>query len=137
MEILEMGHTFGAIILAIAALFGLYTAWLSGVAPARFAEQLGLATTNAGGVSEIRAQYSGFFLAIAAVCAASLTGVAPRQAAFVVLIVVFGGLIGGRLVGLALNRGVTGFGPTIRALYAIDATVLALSLTAMAVDRAA
>jgi hypothetical protein len=137
MEILEMGHTFGAIILAVAALFGLYTAWLSGVAPARFAEQLGLTIANAGGLNEIRAQYAGFFLAIAAVCAVSLIGVLPRQAGFVVLVVVFGGLLGGRLVSLALNGGFAGFGPTIRALYAIDALGLALSVTAMAVDRAA
>jgi len=132
-----MGHIFGTLVLAIAALFCLLTTWSSAAAPAEFAQRLGLALANAGGYNEIRAQYAGFFLAVAAVCGASLAGVVSRQAAFVVLAVVFGGLILGRLASLALDGGVAGYGPTIRALYVIDAIGFALAITALAVDKPA
>jgi len=130
-----MGHPFGTLVLTIATLFCLATAWSSGRAPGRFAERLGLALANPGGVNEIRAQYAGFFLAVAAMCAASLAGALPRLTAFVLLAVVFGGLIAGRLVSLALDRGVAGYGPTIRALYAIDAIGFALAVAAIAAER--
>jgi hypothetical protein len=130
-----MGHPFGTLVLTIATLFCLATTWSSGRAPGRFAERLGLALANPGGVNEIRAQYAGFFLAVAAMCAASLAGALPRLTAFVLLAVVFGGLIAGRLVSLALDRGVAGYGPTIRALYAIDAIGFALAVAAIAAER--
>lgn len=107
------------------------------MAPARFAERLGLAIANTGGYNEIRAQYAGFFLAVAVVCGASLAGVVSRQAAFVVLIVVFGGLIAGRLASLALDGGAAGYGPTIRSLYLIDGIGFTLAIAALAVDRQA
>ena len=131
-----MAHSFGTLVLAIALLFCLATTWSSGTAPGRFAERLGLVLANPGGVNEIRAQYAGFFLAVAAVCAASLAGALPRLTAFVLLAVVFGGLIAGRLVSLALNRGIGGYGPAIRALYAIDAVGFTLALAAIAAERA-
>jgi len=115
--------------------FFLLTTWSSATAPAEFAQKLGLTIANASGVNEIRAQYAGFFFAAAAVCTAALANYLPRQAAFVVLAAVFGGLIGGRLASLVINGGIGGYGPTILALYFIDAIGLALSLTAMAVDR--
>jgi hypothetical protein len=132
-----MGHIFGTLVLAIAALFCLLTTWSSATAPAEFAQRLGLALANAGGYNEIRAQYAGFFLAVAAVCGASLAGVISRQAAFVVLAVVFGGLILGRLASLALDGGIAGYGPTIRALCVIDAIGFALATAALAVDKPA
>ena len=64
-------------------------------------------------------------------------GVASRQAAFRVVAIVFGGLIAGRLMSLALNGGVAGYGQTILALYAIDATGFALAITAIVLDRKA
>ena len=72
-----------------------------------------IAIANTGGYNEIRAQYAGFFLAIAVVCGASLAGVVSRQAAFVVLAVVFGGLIAGRLASFALDGGAAGYGRTL------------------------
>jgi len=72
---------------------------------------------------------------IAAVCAAALAGSVARQSAYVLLIVIFGGLIVGRLVSLALNGGFAGYSPTIVALYAVDAIGFTLALTALAVDR--
>ena len=132
-----MGHVFGTLVLAIAALFCLLTTWSSATAPAEFAHRLGLALANSGGYNEIRAQYAGLFLAVAAVGGASLAGVVSRQAAFVVLAVVFGGLILGRLASLALDGSVAGYGPTIRALYVIDAIGFSLAIAALAVDRPA
>jgi len=57
---LQRSFMFGTIVLVIATLFFLYTAWSSGIAPVEFAERLGLAAANAGGYNEIRAQYAGF-----------------------------------------------------------------------------
>ena len=130
-----MGTIFGSAVLATAGLFGLYTAWISGRRPEGFARRLGLAVANAGGINEIRAQYAGFFLAVALICGAALAGWAPRQAAFVVLAVMFGGLIGGRLVSLIINRGASGYTPAIRALYAIDSVGLALAVASLMVDN--
>jgi Domain of unknown function (DUF4345) len=126
---------FGTIVLVIATLFFLYTAWSSGIAPVEFAERLGLAVANAGGYNEIRAQYAGFFFAAALACVASLAGVVPRQAAFIVLAVTFGGLLAGRLVSLALDGGIAGYSHTIVALYAIDASGLALAITALGLQH--
>jgi len=130
-----MRHTFATFLLVIVALFFLFTSWSSGTAPKRFAERLGLTLANAGGYNEIRAQYAGFFLAAALFCIASLAGRVSRQAAFSVLAVIFGGLIGGRLVSLGLNGGVAGYGPTILALYAIDAVGFAMTVMAMVLDK--
>src|SRR5258708_31256152 len=96
-------------------LFFLLTTWSSATAPESFAAKLGLGIVNTGGINEIRAQYFGFFLAAALVCAASLFGLLSRQTSFVVFGAVFGGLLAGRLVSLALNSGVAGYGPTILA----------------------
>ncbi|MBV8192411.1 MAG: hypothetical protein JOY64_18410 [Alphaproteobacteria bacterium] len=130
-----MGYVFGTIVLVVAGLFSLLTTWTSGTAPREFAARLGLAVVDGGGVNEIRAQYAGFFLAAALACGAALVGWLPRQAAFVVLLVIFGGLICGRVASLAIDGGIAGYGPTIRALYAIDAIGLCLAIAALVLDR--
>jgi hypothetical protein len=130
-----MRRAFGTLVLVIVGLFFAYTAWSSGTAPTKFAAQLGLSILNADGFNEIRAQYAGFFLTCAAVCAASLGGVVSRQTAYIIVAVTSGGCIGGRLISLMLDGGIAGYSPTIVALYFIDGTVLAMSLTALAVDR--
>jgi Domain of unknown function (DUF4345) len=130
-----MRHGFGTCVLVVSALFCLLTTWTSATAPVGFAERLGLVIANASGSTEIRAQYAGFFLAVATVCAISLAGAVSRRSAYLVLAVVFGGLIFGRLVGLALNGGIAGYTPTILALYAIDSIGFVLAVTAIAVDR--
>lgn len=108
------------IYLAITAAFFVYTAVTSAANPAAFANQLGLSILNAGGVNEIRSQYAGFSLAGAILCGLGLTGAVSRQATCMTLAVIFGGLIGGRIVSLFLNGGMAGFGPSIRALYVVD-----------------
>src|SRR5258708_26943030 len=109
-------------------LFFLLTTWSSATAPESFAAKLGLGIVNTGGINEIRAQYSGFFLAAALVCTASLFGLLSRQTSFVVLGAVFGGLLAGRLVSPALNARVSGYGPTILPLYVIYALGLTLAV---------
>jgi hypothetical protein len=130
-----VGQLFGTAILVVGGLFFLFTTWSSGMAPQQFAAKLGLAIVDAGGSNEIRAQYAGFFLAAALLCGGALASWIPRQAAFVMLVVVFGGLLAGRLVSLAIDGGVTGYGPTIRVLYAIDAVGLCLAIAALALDK--
>jgi hypothetical protein len=132
-----MPSMFGTAVLLINILFFLLTTWLSATAPENFAAKLGLGIVNAGGINEVRAQYSGFFLAAALVCTASLFGLLSRQTSFVMLGAVFGGLLAGRLVSLALHRGVAGYGPTILALYAIDAIGLALAVAGFVLENQA
>jgi Domain of unknown function (DUF4345) len=131
-----MRHNFGTFVLAFCAFFGALTALLAGLQPARFAQSLGLSIANSGGINEVRAQYAGFFLACSLVCIAALTGGVPRSSAFIVLIVVFAGLISGRVVSLALNHGASGYPPAIVALYFIDSAGLILSITALKLSQA-
>jgi len=130
-----MRHFFGTFVLILWALLGLFTGLAAGLQPARFAQSLGLAVSNSGGINEVRAQYAGFFLACAVVCIASLTGAVPRASAFMLLTVVFAGLISGRLVSLALNHGTSGYPPAILALCGIDSLGLVLSLAALALNQ--
>jgi hypothetical protein len=129
----EMGRNFGAVVLVVVTLFFLLTTISASLNPERFGERLGLRIINAGGVNEIMAQYAGFFLAAAGVCIAALADWLPRSTAFVTVAAVFGGLIVGRLISLVLNGGFGGFGPTIQALYVIDAIgfVLAIGATSL------
>ena len=79
----------------------------------------------------------GFFLAAAVVCGASLAGILARDISFVVVGTIFGGLMFGRITSLALNGGIAGYGPTIHALFAIDAVGFALALTAFFLNSSA
>jgi hypothetical protein len=130
-----MGRRFGESVLVLAALFCFLTAASSGIAPRQFVARLGLSISGVSGYNEVRAQYAGFFLVIGAICVAALLGYVARKSAYVVLAVLFGGLIAGRVASLAINRGFAGYTSTIVALYAIDATGLFLSLAAIALDR--
>ena len=134
-EVLGMSVWFSKSVLLLAALFCLFTAASSGVFPRQFANQLGLSILGASGYNEIRAQYAGFFLIVATVCVAALAGYIDRRSVYIVLAVVFGGLIMGRVVSLVVNRGFEGYTSTILALYAVDATGLLLALVAIAVDH--
>jgi hypothetical protein len=130
-----MPFLFGTGVLVVNVLFCLLTVWTSATAPERFATRLGLDIVNPGGLNEVRAQYSGFFLAVALVCLASLCGLISRQISFVMMCAVYGGLLAGRLVSLALNAGAAGYGPTILALYAIDAVGLVLAVASLVLDQ--
>ena len=118
-------------VLTISMLFFLLTSWRSAAEPTAFAARLGLGVANAGGVNEIRAQYAGFFFAAAVVCGAALAGLVARPSALLAVAMIFGGLIGGRLTSLAVDRSVAGYGTTIRALLVIDAVGFALAIAAL------
>jgi hypothetical protein len=51
-----MHHWFGTLVLLVAGLFSLLTAWSSGSAPREFGTRLQLAITTGDGCNEIRAQ---------------------------------------------------------------------------------
>jgi hypothetical protein len=130
-----MPSLFSTAVLVVNILFCLLTVWTSATAPESFAAQLGLAIVNPGGLNEVRAQYSGFFLAVAVVCAASLCGLLSRRTSFVMMCAVYGGLLAGRLISLALNAGLAGYGRTIVALYVIDAIGVALAVASLVLDQ--
>jgi hypothetical protein len=130
-----MRNIFGVVVLVTGALFCFYTSWSSATAPGEFAERLGLKVLNAGGVNEVRAQYAGFFFAVALICIAPFIGLLPRTTPYLLLVTLFGGLFIGRLASLVANGGVQGYGQTILALYAIDGVVLALAAAAYILDK--
>ena len=125
---------FPTIVLAFGVLFAGYTAWIGLSAPRGFASRLGLTTVGRDGLNEVRAQYGGFFLAVAVVGALALAGLLPRLAGLVLYAAVFGGLIFGRLASLGLDRGAGPHNPTIRALFVIDSVGFAASLAALALE---
>ena len=126
-----MASLFATLVLGISALGALFTAGSGILEPRVFAERLGLTVANPGGDNEVRAQYGGFFLAVAVFCAASLAGVVPPRTALAVLAVLVSGLVAGRILSLFLNRGTAGYGFAVRALCAIDAAGFALSVGAL------
>ena len=72
---------------------------------------------------------------MAVTCLAALIGIVPREAAYIVLAVVFGGLLAGRLASLGLDGSMAGYTQTVVALYAIDTLGCALAGTALVLDR--
>lgn len=107
-------------ILVAFGLFFAYTAVVSFRTPVPFARGLGLEAKGRSGAIEIRAQYGGFFAAAAVAQFAVLGGLISAQMALFVGLIIFGGLICGRL--LALFSGANGekLLPIISALYWID-----------------
>ena len=122
---------FVSFVMSIACAFSLFTAISSFLTPARFAGLLGLQLNGPDGANEVRAQYGGFFCAVAVVQIAALCDAISSICALIVLVVVFGGLLAGRLAGLAIDRNFGRYGSTIRLLFAIDAVGFALSIAAL------
>jgi hypothetical protein len=129
-----MTHPLSTIYLALAALFFLGTGALALAQPQRFAAALDLATVRAGGLNEVRAQYGGFFVVLGVACALATLGIVERRLALGVAAITFGGIIAGRLVGLGIDRGVAGYGPTVRRLFLVDATGCALAVAALLLE---
>jgi hypothetical protein len=127
-----MARLYETLLLGVSTAFCLFTAVLSFASPVSFGGRLGLTVAGVDGLNEVRAQYGGFFLAVAVLGGLSLAGVVTRKVALTVNVVVFGGLIAGRLVSLALDTGVSGYGETIRALFFIDSMGFATAATALA-----
>ena len=126
---------FQQISLAIFFLFFLYTG-LHGLAkPRTLARLLSLTPDGESGVVEIRAQYGGFFFAVALSQVAPLALGKGYQQALIISLVVFGGLIFGRVASVLIGARWSEISGAIRMLFTVDAlgfllAALALSLTA-------
>jgi hypothetical protein len=119
------------ITLAFAGLLSFAIALRALLAPHALATGLGLGIGTHDGCNEVRAQYGGFYLAVAVTCALGIAGMVPHTSALLLLAVTFGGILLGRIISAILDGGIGGYGPTIRALYIVDlvgfvAAVLAL-----------
>lgn len=119
------------IVLALSGLLSLLIGLRALLSPAALGAALGFEVSGADALNEVRAQYGGFFLAVALCAALALFGVLSRSSALVVLAVTFGGLLAGRLIGLIFDGGFAAYGPTIRALFLVDAIGLAAALFAL------
>lgn len=108
------------IILAAFGLFFTYTALVSFRTPVPFARGLGLELNGRSGAIEIRAQYGGFFAAAGLVQFAVFGGLVSAQAALFVGLVIFAGLIVGRVAALFTGSREERLLPIISALYWID-----------------
>jgi hypothetical protein len=126
-----MQSIFERAVLLVTALFYALTAWSAFAHPVWFGASIGFSIPGADGLNEVRAQYGGFFLAAAVVNAFAIADARARGASYVVNVVIFGGLLLGRLVSLGLDGGPGGYGRMIRSLFFIDATGLALTLAAV------
>ena len=107
-------------VLIVFGLFFLFTGVISFSRPAPFARTLGLETDGRSGAIEIRAQYGGFFFAAGLSQFAPSITLLTTSTALTIGLVVFGGLILGRLCSLVVDPGGERPLPTIRALYWID-----------------
>jgi Domain of unknown function (DUF4345) len=122
------------IILVSFGLFFAYTAVVSFRTPVPFARGLGLEPNGRSGAIEIRAQYGGFFAAAGLAQFAVFVGLISAKTALFVGLVIFGGLIVGRILALFAGGGREKLLPIISALYWIDgmgclAAVVGLFLT--------
>lgn len=108
------------IILAAFGLFFAYTAVVSFCTPVPFARGLGLEPNGRSGAIEIRAQYGGFFAAAGLAQFAVFGGLVSAQAALFVGLVIFAGLIVGRVAAFFTDSREERLLPIISALYWID-----------------
>ncbi|WOF74109.1 hypothetical protein QMT40_001755 [Parvibaculaceae bacterium PLY_AMNH_Bact1] len=107
-------------ILVVFGLFFAYTAIVSFRAPVPFARGLGLEPNGRSGAIEIRAQYGGFFAAAGLAQFAVFAGLISPQPALFVGLVIFGGLIVGRVAAFFAGGKDEKLLPIISALYWID-----------------
>lgn len=118
-------------VLVFAALISVFIAARAFTVPAALASRLGMVVSTPDGINEVRAQYGGFYLAVALACVLSLMGTVSHRTALTVLIVVFGGILFGRIASLPLDSGFKNYGALIRQLFVIDTLGLALASAAL------
>ncbi len=108
-------------LIAITGAFFLYTGIMSLLRPKDFATALGLDPVGRSGIIEIRAQYGGFFTAASVIQFLALGGLIGMPSAFLVNLVIFGGLIAGRLPALFIGNTKEQIIPVIHMLFWVDA----------------
>ncbi len=119
------------IILIIFGLFFLYTGVASFFQPEKLAKTLSLNTIGRSGRIEIQAQYGGFFFLAGLSQLAPFLKLLTPSTALTVSVVIFGGLILGRVLSLLSNQGSEPITPIIRVLYVIDAVGFGLAIWAL------
>jgi len=129
-----MTHPFSTIYLAVAALFFAGSGAYALSRPMSFAAALDLSTLRAGGLNEVRAQYGGFFLVLGVACGLAMLGIVDRRFGLGAAAITLGGVAGGRLLGLAIDRSVAGYGLGIRSLVLVDSVGCALAVAALIFD---
>ena len=124
-----------AIFLIVSALFCLATTIVAMVDPTKFGQRLGLRPQGADGHNEFRAQYAGFFLAVAVVDVLSIAAVLSIRIGLIANAMVFGGLFFGRLVSLVVDRKLGPYGSLVFALFFIDGIGFGLSMLLSVLSR--
>lgn len=99
------------VVLAFSGLLAGYIAWEGLVDTVGFLRALDVEITGPGGMNEIRAQYGGFFAAVAVVCLAGFAGWLRTTTALTVMVAIYGGVLCGRLISIGLD------GPAVFAQY--------------------
>jgi hypothetical protein len=84
----------------------------------------------------MRAQYGGFFLMAGLFAIAAVGGLIPRAWALALMVVVFGGLIFGRLISLIIDGGFKQYRGAIPALFIIDSCGFLVAAAALASEMA-
>lgn len=115
-------------VLILFGLFFLYTGITSFLRPAAFASSLGLTTMGRSGDIEIRARYGGFFFVTGIVQFLPFLGTLEYATVLTVDLIIFAGLIVGRLLALLCEAKDKTLIPLMRALYLIDGIGTALAI---------
>lgn len=118
-------------VLTFAGLLALAIGFRAMLAPEALGAAIGYGLPGPDALNEVRAQYGGFFLAVALVCGLALFGVAPKSAALILLAATFGGILLGRLVSTGLDGGFAAYGATIKALFVVDFVGAAAAIWAL------
>lgn len=119
------------IALFIFAGFYLYTGLLSMLSPRKFARGLSLEPVGRSGLIEVQAQYGGFFVVAGLFQIFGLLNYVSPVSALTVALVIFSGLIVGRVAGWFLGSGTGEVTPMIRSLFIVDAVGAALAIFAI------
>lgn len=120
--------TVTAIVLTIFGLFFFYTAVSSFRNPVGFANSLSLQPVGRSGEVEIRAQYGGFFFVAALSQFIPFLGWLSPETALVISLVIFGGLITGRLGALVMAASEEPLTTAIKGLFLVDGAGAMISL---------
>ena len=97
------------IFLALSALIWLPYGLLCFFQPSGLAESAGVTFTTATGATELRAMYGGLEIAIGALALAGVLRAALAHQALVLLLVACAGLGGARLIGVAIDGGLSSY----------------------------
>ncbi len=121
--------------LIVFGLFFLFTGVSSFKNPEKFARSLSLDAIGHSGRVEIRAQYGGFFVAAALSQFAYFANLNSKPTAFLVALIIFGGLIFGRAAAALFNPEREKLAPMIRNLIWIDAAGAIVSLSGLMIAK--